>query len=99
MIHRRRGLVKHIWLCIELNGYGCPQCKVEESEIWYERNMAANQQHILQPSLADIDLRQSGTNLLIGSIAPGTPMGQIYACSRPRQEGMALVKLAQQLRR
>ena len=37
---RYRGVVKHIWLCIELQPYDCVHCAVGETEEWYESNTA-----------------------------------------------------------
>lgn len=34
IIHRNRALVGYIWLCLELQEYGCDECASEETQAW-----------------------------------------------------------------
>ena len=48
MVHRQRGLVKYIWLCIEIQEYDCSQCEADESDEHYDRNSAIIENAISQ---------------------------------------------------
>jgi hypothetical protein len=34
MVHRNRGLVRYIWLCLELQEYNCTECEPQDPESW-----------------------------------------------------------------
>ena len=51
MIQGREELVKHIWLCIELQEYDCSRCEGRESDSWHERNT-----EIIKASLRELFL-------------------------------------------
>lgn len=38
IVNQRRGYVKYLWLCIELQPYECLQCNDEETDSWHESN-------------------------------------------------------------
>lgn len=64
MVHRQRGLVKYIWLCIELQEYDCSQCEVEETDPWHESNTAIISRAI-QESFSVLSTWEPTGNLLL----------------------------------